>query len=301
MDRFRSLEAFVAVAEVGGLTRAARILGISKSAVSERLAALEQLVGERLLARTTRSVMLTDAGRALYEEYAPIVARLAELPSARAAVEDTAGRVRIAAMLDVGLHEIAAAVISARAEHPRLAIELVLSNEVVDPRAGGFDLAFHFRRFRTHAIKQEAIIDIPCGLYGSPSYIAEHGTPASPTDLGSHDCLGYSFQAGVDDWNTAAWTFSRKGERMRARVSLAMRSNSSTVLKAMAMGGHGLAVLPKPRARDAVASGQLVAVLEDWSLPALALYAVAARELQTAARIRAVVKAVRRQFDEVGG
>lgn len=293
MDRYRSLQAFVAIVDAGGITQASRHLNVSKSVISDRLTALEHLVGERLLARTTRSMTLTDAGRSVYDDYAPLVARLGELAFSGSSRKLIEGRLRVASMLDVGMHEVSEAIGAVRTEHPQLKVELVLGNEAADPRTGGFDLAFHFRRARAGVLEQEAVGSMACACYASPDYLARHGQPAEPRELMQHDCLGYSFQAGVDDWNTSVWSFTRSRDRHRVPVRLAFRANSATVLRDLAAAGHGIVILPRLRANAAVTAGRLTSLLDDWALPSLTLFAVYAPGVRTTARARVLVDAVR--------
>ena len=291
MDRYKCLEAFVQVAETGSLSAAARNLSVAKSTVSERLSQLEAMLGSTLVYRSSRKLQLTHAGRASLPEFADIVARLEDAENAlRKADRAEHGHLRVASAVDLGTHEIGAALARYRVDHPLIEIDLSVGDHLTDPIDSGFDIAFHYRRLRHESLKVEPIATVACGLYASPAYLAEQGVPNAPADLTGHRCLGYLYQKAVHEWVPTRWDFERRGRQEQVRVRLDMRSNSSTVLTHFALAGQGLAVLPEMRARAEVGSGKLVPVLAEWNIPPLTLYATYPRTLM---RTRKIVQLTR--------
>ena len=299
MDRFRCLEAFVAVAETRSFANAARRLGASTSSVSDRVAQPEGLVGAALFSRTTRSVVPTEQGTALYDAYAPVLAEMSRLDG-RADVNAVSGRLRIGCVVDVGLHEGAEAVARLAAAHPGLACELVLGDGPANPLGAGFDVTLHYRRVTAPGVVQVEMGMMRCGLFASPDLAGEVGPLHGPTDIAGLACVGYGYQGGVEEWDASDWPFRRRRpdgqEDVTVRVPLVARMNSSTVLRVLLERGRGVGVLPLARARDAVEAGRLVRLLPDWQPPPLRLLATLPKGMEGSTRARAFLQAVQDQL-----
>ena len=297
MDRYKCLEAFVQVAEMGSVSRAATALNVSKSVVSERVSQLEQLVGQTLLLRTSRRVRLSEAGAAAYPGYADLVARMRELETSLAALPtQLSGRLRVASTIDIGVVELAELVSAFARANAELSVELVVGDRMVNPVEDGFDVTLHYRQLATDRIEQAWLVDVPTAVYASPDYLARYGTPATPADLARHRCIGYSQQVTVNDWNSSEWLFDGEAASHRVRVQLAARSNSGLVLRRLAIDGHGAAVLPRFRVASCVAEGRLVALLDGYSPPRLSLYASYAATQHETLKIARFIDALREGF-----
>jgi DNA-binding transcriptional LysR family regulator len=300
MDRYKCLEAFVQVAEMGSVSRAAAALSVSKSVVSERLSQLEALVGQTMLLRTSRRVRLSEAGAAAYPVYADLVARMRELETSLAALPARlSGRLRVASTIDIGVSELAEMVSAFARIHTGLSVELVVGDRMVNPVEDGFDVTLHYRRLASDRIEQAWLADVPTAVYAAPEYLASHGTPRAPEDLAHHRCIGYSQQLTVNDWNSSEWVFDGETGEHRVRVQLAARSNSGLVLRRLAIDGHGIAVLPRFRAASAVADGALLEVLPDHRPPRLSLYASYAATQHETLKIARFIEALREGFGRV--
>ncbi len=297
MDRLKLLEAFVRVAETGSISRAAASLRVSKSVVSQRLSQLEDALGQSLLHRTTRRISLTEAGSGAYPACADIVARVRDLENTlRETPGSLSGRLRVAAAIDIGVSELAAAASKFYRLHDQLDVEIIASDSAVSPADDGFDFTLHYRKLSDPRLVQHRVASIGTGVYAAPAYLSRRGEPQDPDALSAHDCLGYSQQVTVNDWDATQWTFLRPGEIRKAAVRLKARSNSGLVLRRFAEDGLGLAVLPHRRAHDAVKAGRLRRVLPEWRAPTLELFASCARAQADTLKMRAFVSFLSAHF-----
>jgi len=299
MDRFKCLEAFIKIIETGSVSQAARALDLSKSTVSERLAQLERLVGEPLIARSTRKVSATAAGRRIYSEFRRTAAHLRKLEKAVDADRLAIEPLRIASTTDMGAIEVAQVLADYCAENVGADLSLSVGNDLVDPLDRGFDMTIHFRRIVHAKLKVEEIAFIECGLYASPSYLSQAGRPTCPSDLRDHTCLGYMFQPSVHDWIPNRWEFTQDGQTETVHVQLRARFNSGIAMRRFAVAGLGLAILPEIRVRDEVAKGQLERVLPYHAPPLLRLFAIYPRIYIGNQQIQNVVRYLRKRLGEL--
>jgi DNA-binding transcriptional LysR family regulator len=266
------------IAQCGGFTPAAQRLGLSKAAVSQRVAELERAVGVPLLARTTRSVRLTEAGKQLVEE---TTASFAQIEHSLEGVRDLAARpqglVRLTAPVALGRQHVAPQLADFLAQWPGVRVELDLSDRLVNLVHEGFDLAVR----HTAAPPENHVAWKLCAsrtrLVASPDYLARRGTPKTPAELAAHDCLPY-LRPGA-----AVWPFERGGgadepvspgsgsiaggpepERARVTVTGPLRANNSEVLRDAVLSGLGIALLPDFSAAAALRAGRLQELLPDW-------------------------------------
>lgn len=299
MDRYKCMQAFVQVAKTGSLSGAARDLAVSKSSISERLAQLEHLVGEQLVIRSSRKLVLTDIGREAFSEFAGVVSRLEEVENfAKGQHNDLGGHLRICSSVDVGTNELASALSAYQIDNPRLTIDLAVGDHLVDPLDSGFDLALHYRRVLHDNLKVQEIARVECGLYAAPSYLQLHGLPVVPDDLARHRCLGYLYQKAVHEWVPSQWNFLDSDQMQTVRVSLSARFNSSGVLRGFLIDGHGVGVLPIKRAAEAVSAGTLCRVLSNYQIAPLTLYANYPRTLIRRQSIVSLLRFLEKWFDD---
>jgi DNA-binding transcriptional LysR family regulator len=293
MDRFKCLEAFIKIVETGSVSHAARALDLSKSTVSERLAQLERLVGEPLIARSSRKVSATAAGRRIYSEFRKTAAHLRTLEKAIVADTPVAEPLRIASTTDIGAVEVAQVLAEYCRENDGTDISLSVGNDLVDPLDRGFDIAIHFRRIVHAKLKVEEIAVVECGLYAAPSYLERAGHPTCPADLRTHECLGYMFQPSVHDWIPSKWEFTHEDRKETIDVALRARFNSGIAMRHFAVAGCGLAILPKARVRSEISEGRIEQVLPDYAPPSLTLLAVYPRMYLGNPQIQKVLRFLR--------
>lgn len=260
------LIAFVAVARERSFTRAAAGLGVSTSALSHTMRGLEERLGVRLLARTTRSVTPTEAGERLLNSIGPrfdeIDAEVAALSELR---EKPAGRIRISAdelaatsVLWPALHEVLP-------DYPDISIEIITENGLIDIVAGGFDAGV-----RIGDIVAKDMIAVPLGpemrmvAVAAPAYWATHARPETPQDLTAHTCINIRLPT---HGGLYAWEFERDGRELRVRVEGQLVLNSIAQVRQAALDGFGVAYIGEQAVQADIAEGRLIPVLRDWSPP----------------------------------
>jgi DNA-binding transcriptional LysR family regulator len=265
-ENFSDLAVFLTVAEERSFTRAAHKLGTSQSAVSQVVRRVEDSMGLKLLTRTTRNVSLTEAGEQLITTLRPafddIQARIAGLSALR---EKPSGNVRITA----GRHAVETllwpAVHNVLRDNPDVKIELSIDHALTDIVAERFDAGVRLgEEIAKDMVAVKIGPDLRLAVVGSPTYIAEHGTPISPNDLTQHRCINIrqSTKGGL-----YAWEFEKDGREVNVRVDGSLIVNDSGVIYKAAEEGVGLACVMEDLVADQMASGQLIRVLEDWCAP----------------------------------
>lgn len=253
------LHALGVIAQLGSFTKAAQRLGLSKAAVSQRIAELERAMGQTLVARTTRSVRLTDAGRQLVEETEASFAHITRtLGATRDAAGQPRGLLRLTAPVALGRQHVAPLLGEFLRRYPEIRIELDLSDRVAALTQEGFDLAIR----HTSAPPDTHVAVRLCAsrslLVASPAYLAAQGAPVHPEALSQHACLPY-LRPGP-----ALWLFEKGGQRLRVPVLGPLRAGNSEILRDAALDGLGLALLPDFSAAEPLREGRLVEVLPDW-------------------------------------
>lgn len=263
---FNDLLAFVTVAREGSFTRAASHLGVTQSAVSQVVSALEARLKIRLLTRTTRSVSLTAAGERLLEaighRFDEIEAELDALTELR---DKPAGTVRITCGDNIIKTTLLPKLMPLLKTYPDISVEFDINYGFRDIVADRFDAGVRF----SDTVAQDMIAvpigpDLRMAVVASPSYFSEHGRPKHPSDLAAHRCIDIRFPTygGVD-----AWEFERKGKKLKVRVSGQLVFNSTTHIADAAVGGLGVAYLPEDEFAPHLAEGRLIRVLEEWCEP----------------------------------
>lgn len=275
------LPLFLRVADLGSFTEAAQVLALPRSTLSRRIRGLEQALGCRLLERTTRLVRLTPEGRRLADEARPLVAQLERvLEEVRDQGDAPHGRVRGAVPVGVGRNLVTEFLSELREELPGVRLEVVVSDGPVNLVRDDLDIAMVEGPLPdTDAIARPLIRTEACCL-AAPRYLAECGTPQSHAALGTHSTLYRRRRPGVPRWP------------LRAGGDVAIKPVLSTtdigVVVEAAVGGLGIAMLPRALARDALDEGALVEVLPDVGEPRT-FYAVFAHR-DPPARVRAVLE-----------
>lgn len=294
MDRYRALEAFVRVAETGGFSAAARVLGVSTPVVSDRVKQLEELLRQPLFHRTTRYVTLTKFGVEVMPHFRELTLALGDLDTASSAqMQELQGRIRVASVIDFGISHIGPAIADFTRRHPALTVELDVGNRVVNPIEEGFDLAIHFRDVQNKDLRAWDLMRVDNGYFASPQYLRANGAPAALSDLVDHRCLGYSQQNNVNKWNVRKWSAAYEGRREVVEVALALTSNSGQVLRHYVKSGMGVAVLPLQRVQSDIEDGSLVRILPDYEPQHLMLSAIVRASDEGSYRVRALADHLR--------
>jgi DNA-binding transcriptional LysR family regulator len=270
---FPQLQAFLIVARRRSFSSAARELGVSRSAVSQAVRQLEEQLRVVLLARTTRSVSLTDAARRLVEGAGLALGQaLAALTEVSAKPGEAVGRVRLSVPRAAVPHVIAPVVPSFRARHPRIEVEVTLEDRFVDIVAEGYDAGVRLTEAIERDMVQVRLTDpFRFVVVGAPAYLARHGMPERPEDLLRHECITFRSQTTGALY---AWELERGRKNWRVPVRGGIVSNDSAMNLSMAEQGLGLAYAFEPMVMEQLRSGRLQLVLEPYAptVPGFFLY-----------------------------
>ena len=259
------LQTFVAVADAGGVSAAARRLGVSKSIVSRRLFRVEAQLGIQLLVRTTRGAALTEAGITFRDHAARASA---EIDTARETLlpnGELRGRLRVAMPLTFGPTHFAPVLADMAREHPQLHIHTSYSDRFVDLIAEGFDCAIRGAYLPDSNLIAKRVGPIHGKLVASPDYIEAHGSPEAPDEIVTHQALMQG---------TETWQFMDGDKIVTVQPQGRFKADSATALAAAAAAGLGIAWLPDCITYDDVASGALVPIMTRYPVPPGAMYVV---------------------------
>ena len=257
MAKFDDLSAFAAVVRARSFTRAAAQLGLTQSALSQTVRALERRLDLKLLNRTTRSVSPTEAG----PRFADIEAELAVLRELRG---KPAGSVRITATEHAVRTMIWPRLEAWLPKYPDISIEISSDNRFTDIVANRFDIGV---RLGADVAKDMIAVrmapDMRMAVVGSPGYFARHPRPTTPQDLTEHDCVSMRLPT---HGGLMAWEFKRRGRSLNAHVKGRLVFNSSDLMVAAALTDHGLIWVPADIVEEHVAAGRLIKALDDWAI-----------------------------------
>jgi DNA-binding transcriptional LysR family regulator len=251
------------LAQLGSFTQAAQRLGLSKSAVSQRITELERSVGQTLVQRTTRSVRLTDAGQQLVEQTSEAFAQIARsVGEVRDLAAQPRGLVRLTASVALGRQHIAPQIESFIRANPGVRLELDVSDRLVTLAHEGFDLAIRHTSNPPDNHVAWKLCDSRSLLVASPTYLRQNGTPKLPEDVAAHACITY-LRPGPAVWKLERGKASDP-ERVSVGVQGPYRANNSELVRDAALAGLGIALLPDFSAAAALRAGRLKEVLPQW-------------------------------------
>jgi DNA-binding transcriptional LysR family regulator len=280
------LETFVAVADAGGVSAAARRLGVAKSIVSRKLSRLETSFGAQLLARTTRGAALTEAGVILRDHAARVIA---ELDSAREAILPTGelrGRLRIAAPLSFSA-QLAPVIAELGRRHPLLHIHTSYADNFVDLVSGGFDAGIRVGYLADSSLVARKIGPVRGYLVASPDYLAEYGSPLSPQDLHQHEALTQE---------TEVWRLVVDQKTIVIHPQGRFKADNGAALAAAAIAGLGIAALPGFLVEDHLASGALIALLPECQIPEPGIFVVRPPGAQASRKVKVLTEVLQEFF-----
>lgn len=287
-DRLALARTFLAVADRLSFARAAGVLGLPASTVSRRVARLEAALGVRLLQRTSRRVALTEAGR-LYQERAEAgLALLVEAEDAARSLQDEpSGTLRLHLPVTFGRLHVSPLLPGLLARYPRLALEASFTDRYADLVAEGVDLALRIGGdLPPSELVARRLASIERVLCAAPAYLARTGVPATPAELGRHQCLNFTPYRGGDLWRLEGG----RGECAEVRVHGRLAADNGAALLDGAVAGCGIALLATFVIDDALRRGVLVRVLPGWRAAGeVGLYAVYAGRRHVPAKVRATI------------
>ena len=298
IEHIEDLQVFVQAVESGTLAAAGRILGLAPSLVSRRLARLERSLGVRLLQRTTRSLSVTDEGRAFYQRCRKV---LSELEAAEAEVEPTQSRVTgtVRAVLPTSspFHGIMQNLKSLLDECPQLVVQVRLSDQPADLASGGWDVATHVGSpaDSTHVSRRICRLE-PC-FAATPDYVERHGTPENPLDLANHHCIRFGADRKQDYWSVV----DAEGMTHRVPIGGQVICEDLVSVHLAIRAGLGIAAVPRGSLRRAEADGVLKEVLPGSHIKGQTLYALVPAGRHRLPRIRVFVDWLTTFYQELFG
>ena len=291
MTELEELRTFVEVIESGGLNRAAARLAVSKSIISRRITRLETDLGTRLLSRSTRGIIPTEAGIEFKSRCDRI---LAELNEARDAVaqqgRSVRGRLRLSAPLAFGVRHLAPVLADLASAHPDLEIDVSYTDRVVDLIGERFDAAVRIGSLRDSSLVVRKIAPVHAVLVASPGYLARHGRPRTPQDLVGHECLIYTGSLVPE------WQFLSGKRRFAIRPEGRLRSDSGEAILQWAIAGIGISDSPSFLVSDAIESGALEPLLLDHSRPEYSIHIVRPPGSYVPGKVRVLIDTLVERF-----
>lgn len=297
MDRLTEMEAFVTVVDQGAFTSAAVKMGVSKSAVSKHIAALEARLGARLLDRTTRRVSPTEIGVHYYERAKRVLVEASNADDMVSALQTSPrGLLRVSVPVSFGVRHAATAITSFLKKYPEVKIDLSLNDNRVDLISEGYDLAIRIGTLADSSLRARKIAETRVVTLASPEYLEKHGTPDTLDSLSNHQLLQYSIGSAVNSWPM----LTKSGEERNIRAKGALAANNGDVLKQAMIDGIGIGHTPTFFLDDELEKGLLVEVLPDHPQPLVGIYVVYPPGLYTQPKTRAFIDFMVTHFKDKG-
>ena len=289
MDKFRRMEIFVAVVETGQLTRAAKSLHLSKSAVSYALSDLEKYLGSQLLMRNTRSWQLTDAGKIYFEQCKKILADIEAMEDyTRQETQKLSGLIRVSSPDTFGSYTLAPILSKFMDMHPAIIIEMNLSERFVDIIEERVDVAFRTGHMSDSSLVTQTLGSAQTGIFASPRYLEQHGIPQTHVDLKNHKCITYT--------RSPKWKFSKEGRNYSFTPRNHLLTDSGENMREFCIRGQGLANMPSMLAEFALKKSRLAPVLTDYEYIKMPIQALRASGNRAPIRVIKLLEFVAAEF-----
>ncbi len=286
---------FVRVVETGSFSKAAREFATTQPTVSKQIAATEERLKVRLLNRNTRGVSLTESGALYYEKCKIIVRETEEADNiVRLQQSQAQGMLRIGTSVAFGRRVIVPLALDFMKRHPQVQLDLSFEDRYTDLVSQGLDVAVRMGKLADSSLGARYLGVNPWVMVASPRYLKKYGTPKKPRDLSGHAALIYSSVLGDDVWRL----ISPRGDAVTVPVAGRLRSNNLSAVLAAARNGLGIAAMPRYVAADSLASGQVLEVLADHSLPEQEIHAVFPSPKLVPGKVQALVAYLQGHFAE---
>jgi len=270
MDRFLEMKVFAAIVEAGSFTAGADVLGMSKAAVSRHVAELEERLGVRLLHRTTRRLSPTSEGEIFHARCRELLGNLDEAEAEISSrVGEATGLLKLNVPVTFGLMHLAPLWPAFMARHPKLALDITLSDRVADLVEEGYDAAVRIGQLAPSSLISRRLASTRMVVCASPDYLARRGEPVHPRDLLGHDVISYSLSASGENWS-----FSGPAGEATVRVVPRMRTNNGDTCRAAALQHQGVILQPTFIVGQDLAQGTLREVLPGYRSGELGIHAV---------------------------
>ena len=292
MDRFLEMQTFNAVVDAGSFVKAAEALNMSKAAVSRYLVDMEARLGVRLLHRTTRRLSLTDEGQVFYGRSKELLAELAEAEEEISSRSHAAsGLLRINAPFTFGVLHLAPLWGAFRSLHPKVKLDVTLSDRLVDLVEEGYDVAIRIARLDNSTLISKRLASTRMVLCASPQYLALHGTPQEPADLAQHAVISYSYWSTRDEWY-----FDGPQGPVSVKTQPCIHTNSGDTCRAAALAHQGVILQPSFLVGPDLVAGTLVELLPQYRSIELGIYAVYPTRKHVSQKVRALIDFLAEHF-----
>lgn len=283
-DRLQELAVFVRAAESGSFSRAARELGLSQPSVSRIIGELEARLGVKLLLRTTRRITATDAGALFLDRAREILTEVEDAEDAARGLDSLRGIIRLAIPVLYGTREIIPRLPKFLAAHPMLQVEMAVVDARQDLVAEGADLAIRLGELDNSAFGTRKLQTLERMVVASPFYLKARGTPKTPADLASHDCI-----FGPGNFGRDSWSFTKNGTEVSVDVRGRIHTNSGPGAFASVMAGLGIAMASTVMAGPEVKAGSLIPLLRSYRIEPVEVHAIFPGGRRPSAKVRALV------------
>jgi DNA-binding transcriptional LysR family regulator len=283
-DRVQELAVFVRAAESGSFSRAGRELGLSQPSVSRIIGELEARLGVKLLLRTTRQITVTDAGTLFLDRAREILTAFEDAEDAARGLDSLRGTIRIAIPVLYGTRAIIPRLPKFLAAHPMLQVEMAVVDARQDLVAEGADLAIRLGTLNDSAFGTRRLQTLERMVVASPSYLKAHGTPKTPADLASHDCI-----FGPGNFGRDSWSFTKNGAEASVNVRGRIHTDSGPGVFASVMAGLGVAMASTVMAGPEVKTGALIPLLRGYRLEPVEVHAIFPGGRRPSAKVRALI------------
>lgn len=285
MDRFLEMQAFAAVVDAGSFVRGADALDLSKTAVSRLVGELEARLGVRLLHRTTRKLSLTPEGDVFLERCRDALAAVQEAEAeVTARAGEAAGQLRVNVPVTFGLLHLAPLWPAFMAQHPKVVLDVTLSDRLVDLVDEGFDVAVRISRMQSSSLVSRLLTSTRLVLCASPKYLRRHGRPKHITDIANHAVAAYTLLAMGEKWE-----FEGPEGPVSVQVHPVLRSNSGDTCCAAALQHRCMVLQPTFLVGPQLASGELVEVLPQFRSYEMGIHAVYPSRKHLSPKVRVLV------------
>lgn len=285
MDKIANMEAFAVISQTGSFAEAARRLNVANSVVSKRIKDLEDYLGTQLLVRTTRKVMLTEAGQDYLIHVQRLLDDITEIESGlRYQTKKPVGIIKLTAPLSFGLQTLAPALADYLTKYPDVSIKTYLSDRHVDMVAEGYDLAIRIGALDDQNLMAKRLSRGRRVVCATPEYFKKHGKPKTPHDLKNHNCLSYLNLA-----EGKSWPFMMDGKRTWQQVSGNLHSDNGDLLHQAALSSCGITLLPTFIIEDSLKAQKLEIVLDKFEETDFDIYAVYQSTRHLSIKIRTLI------------
>jgi DNA-binding transcriptional LysR family regulator len=283
MDRLAAIEIFIRVVDTGSFSATARHYDVGQPAVSKAIAQLEDWLGVKLLLRSTRALTATEAGQSFYHRAKRAVEEADEaVLAARGSAAGVSGKLRVSAAVCFARLHIVPRLGEFLTEHPNLELELILDDRNIDLVNEGIDIALRMGDLADSNMTARKIAQARRRVIGTPEYFEQHGTPQAPADLLAHRAVVYTRDRGGEDW-----TFVKETAEISIKIAGRVKISATEGVRAAVIAGIGPTIVSEWSFTPELRSGQVVSVMDDWTLPSINLSAVypTGRSASTKARL----------------